>query len=315
MKSVSWIEADDLQGALSAAAQPGSLVKAGGVDVGDRLKEHLDEPQALVNIRHVGELSFVRVEGEGLTIGPLVTLAQLADDARMPRVLRDACLQAATPLIRSMATVGGNLAQRPRCWYFRNETFHCRRKGGSECFAIEGENEMHAVFDNDICAIVHPSAAATALLALGAVLELRTQSSQRAMPIEQFFVSPEKDVLRENVLAHGELITAIRIPVTKGASAYTKLMAKQSFDWPMAEAAVVLGDRPRIVLGAAAPAPLRALEAEKAIAGARTIDEGLAARASRLAVQGATPLSQNAYKLQLLETAVRRTLLAAGRAS
>ena len=315
MKSLSWIEADDLQGALSAAAQPGTLVKAGGVDVGDRLKERLDDPQALVNLRHVGELSFVRAEKDALVVGPLVTLAQLAEDARMPRALRDACLGAATPLIRSMATVGGNLAQRPRCWYFRNETFHCRKKGGSDCFALGGENEEHAIFDNDVCAIVHPSAAATALVALSAVLELRTKAGQRTVPLEQFFVSPKQDVLRENVLAHGELITAIRIPATKAASAYTKLMEKQSFDWPLAEAAVVLGDKPRIVLGAAAPMPWRALEAEKIIAGAKAIDEDLAARAAKAAVQGATPLSQNAFKLQLLETAVRRTLLAAGKAS
>jgi xanthine dehydrogenase YagS FAD-binding subunit len=170
---------------------------------------------------------------------------------------------------------------------------------------------MHAVFDNDPCAIVHPSATATALVALGASLKLRTAKAERVVAAEQFFSS--RDVRRENVLAPGELITEVRVPV--GApSAYTKLMEKQSFDWPLAEAAVVLGKAPRIVLGAAAPVPWRAAAAEQAIAG-RRIDAALAAAAAKLAVAGARPLSKNGYKLQLLEVAVRRTLLAAQEAA
>jgi xanthine dehydrogenase YagS FAD-binding subunit len=311
MNAFSWIEAQDLEAALAAAAEPGTLVKAGGIDVNDRLKEHLDEPRALVNIRHLRELDFVREEQGALVFGPLVTLARLADEKRAPAALRQAAENAATPQIRNAATLGGNLAQRPRCWYFRSEHFHCRKKGGDKCFALDGENEMHAVFDNDPCAIVHPSATATALVALGASLKLRTAKAERLMAAEQFFSS--QDVRRENVLAPGELITEVRVPA--GApSAYTKLMEKQSFDWPLAEAAVVLGKAPRIVLGAAAPVPWRAVAAEQAIAG-RRIDAALAAAAAKLAVAGARPLSKNGYKLQLLEVAVRRTLLAAQEAA
>ncbi|HEX9579277.1 MAG TPA: FAD binding domain-containing protein, partial [Myxococcales bacterium] len=216
MKAFAFIEPDDLGSALTAGAQEGAIFKAGGVDVLDRLKEHLDEPRALVNIRRLSGLDFLREDGSGgLNIGPLVTLAALSGDARVRRVapaLADAAGAAATPQIRNVATLGGNLAQRPRCWYFRKEDFHCRRKGGSECFAIDGQNEMHAVFDNDLCAIVHPSATATALTALGARLVLKGPQGERLVGIDEFFVSPKSDVARETVLRPGELIVEVRVP-------------------------------------------------------------------------------------------------------
>jgi len=312
MKSFTWIEPEDLAAAMSAGAQEGALFKAGGVDVGDRLKEHLDEPAALVNIRRLRELDFVRSESGMLKVGPLVTLATLASDARIRQqapALADAAAAAATPQIRNAATLGGNLAQRPRCWYFRREDFRCRRKGGSECFAIDGQNEMHAVFDNDLCAIVHPSATGTALTALGASLLLKGPFAERAVAIEDFFVRPEVDVTRENVLRPGELIVEVRIPAGR-RSGYVKLMEKQSFDWPLAEAAVALGDDPRVVLGAAAPIPWRARTAEALIRGKR-VDGALAAQAAEAAVQGVKPLLHNGYKVPLLQAAVRRALLAA----
>jgi len=225
----------------------------------------------------------------------------------------DAAAAAATPQIRNAATLGGNLAQRPRCWYFRREDFRCRRKGGSECFAIDGQNEMHAVFDNDLCAIVHPSATGTALTALGASLLLRGPSGERAVPVEDFFVRPQVDVTRENVLRPGELIVEVRVPAGR-RSGYVKLMEKQSFDWPLAEAAVALGDDPRVVLGAAAPIPWRARAAEALLRGKR-VDDALATQAAEAALQGAKPLQHNGYKVPILKTAVRRALLAAGGAA
>ena len=313
MKAFTWIEPEDLAAAMSAGAQEGALFKAGGVDVGDRLKEHLDEPVTLVNIRRLRELDFVRSEGGMLKLGPLVTLATLASDARIRQqapALADAAAAAATPQIRNAATLGGNLAQRPRCWYFRREDFRCRRKGGSECFAIDGQNEMHAVFDNDLCAIVHPSATGTALTALGASLLLRGPWGERAVPVEDFFVRPQVDVTRENVLRPGELIVEVRVPAGR-RSGYVKLMEKQSFDWPLAEAAVALGDDPRVVLGAAAPIPWRARAAEALLRGKR-VDGALAAQVAEAAVQGVRPLQHNGYKVPILKTAVRRALLAAG---
>ena len=318
MKALTWVEPAGVADAIAAGAEPGALFKAGGVDVLDLLKEHVAEPSALVNLGRVRELDFLREEKGALVLGPLVTLARVAADERIlggARALAQAAGAAATPQIRNLATMGGNLAQRPRCAYFRSELFHCRRKGGTECFAIAGENAEHAIFDNDLCAIVHPSAVAVALLALGATLKLQGPSGQRIVALEQFFVLPGQDVLRENVLKPGDLIVEIRVP-TGWRSSYVKLMHKQSFDWPMAEAAVALdlaGGRvreARVAVGAVAPVPRRAAAVENALAG-RTLAAGPVAEAAKLATQGATPLDKNRHKLPALQAAVERSLLAA----
>jgi xanthine dehydrogenase YagS FAD-binding subunit len=257
----------------------------------------------------------------GLQLGPLVTLAQLDADPTIRRrytALADAAGHAATPQIRNMATVGGNLLQRPRCWYFRSEQFHCRKKGGERCFAIEGENQYHAIFGNQLCAIVHPSATATALVALGARLALTNAKQTREVALEEFFVKPEEDVRRENSLGADELITLIRVPALPAgaSSAYLKQGEKESFDWPIAEVAVVLEreggrvSRAAIILGAAAPVPLRAIEAERALAG-QVVNEETARAAARAAVKDASPLSENNYKVAIFETLARRAILAA----
>jgi xanthine dehydrogenase YagS FAD-binding subunit len=319
VNSFTWIEAADLSSAVAAGAQQGALFKAGGVDVTDLMKEGVARPTALVNLRRVGELDFLREEDGALAIGPLVTLARLSEDPLVVKgasALALAAGWAGTPQIRNLATLGGNLAQRPRCPYFRSELFHCRKKGGSECFAIPGENQDHAVFDNGLCAIVHPSGTATALVALGASLELKGPRGERTIPIEQFFVRPGQDVLRENVLQPGELIVEVRVP-TGRRGGYVKLMQKQTFDWPLADAASVLEmdggtvREARVVLGAAAPVPWRASAVEKALVG-KKLDASSARAAALLATEGATPLDKNRHKLPALQAAVLRSLLAAG---
>jgi xanthine dehydrogenase YagS FAD-binding subunit len=319
MNSFTWIEAPDVASAIAAGAQKGAMFKAGGVDVTDLMKEGVARPAALVNLRRIGELDFLREEKGALAIGPLVTLARLSEDplvAKGAPALAQAAGWAGTPQIRNLATLGGNLAQRPRCAYFRSELFHCRRKGGSECFAMVGENQDHAVFDNDLCAIVHPSGTATALVALGASLRLSGPQGERSVPIEQFFVRPGQDVTRENVLRPGELIAEVRVPTGRSAG-YVKLMQKQSFDWPLADAAAALDlqggivREARVVLGAAAPVPWRASAVEKALAG-KKLDEASARAAAQLATEGATPLDKNRHKLPALQAAVLQSLLAAG---
>jgi xanthine dehydrogenase YagS FAD-binding subunit len=312
-----WQDARTVQDAV-AGLDGQAMVKAGGIDVMDRLKEGLDAPAKLVNIRTIPGLDQVREDASGLHVGPMVTLDQL-DRHQAVRAnytaLADAAGHAATPHIRNVATVGGNILQRPRCWYFRNEQFHCLKKGGDRCFAQDGENDYHAIFSNRICAIVHPSAVAVALVALGATLEATGKRGQRQIPIEQFFVLPDQDVHRENGLAADELLTAINIPkpASGSRSAYTKIGDRESFDWPIAEVAVVLGAKPAVVLGAAAPVPWRAAGAEQLLAG-KPIDEETARAAARAALQGATPLRNNAYKLPIFEAVVRRTILAAAKA-
>jgi xanthine dehydrogenase YagS FAD-binding subunit len=309
---------DDAIGQLSDKA----IVKAGGIDLMDRLKEGLDAPSRLVNIRAIPELDYVKEESGWLRIGPMTTLAAIAEHPLIRQrytALADAALKAATPQIRNMATVGGNLLQRPRCWYFRSDQFHCLRKGGDRCFAQDGENEYHAIFDNSVCAIVHPSAAACALTALGAKVEVKGKNGTREIALDDLFVRPETDITREHVLKVNELLTEIRVPAPSDAtrSAYTKVGQKESFDWPLAEVAVVLErragvvSRASIVLGAAAPAPWRATAAEKTLA-AKPLNKQIALEAAAAAMKGATPLSGNAYKIPIFEAVVRRTILAAG---
>jgi len=321
VKSFEWTEAATVADALTQIGG-GSVAKAGGLDLLDRMKEGLDSPSRLVNIRNVGELRGVRVErGGGLWLGPLTTLAELDAHPVVRQkftALADAAGHAATPQIRNVATLGGNLLQRPRCWYFRSEDFNCLKKGGSVCYAQEGENQYHAVFGNEVCAIVHPSATATALVALEARIELTGPKGKREIALEDFFLTPEEDVRRENKLGERELITGVRVPspVHTVRSVYLKQGEKESFDWPLADVAVALnieGGTCRVasvILGAAAPVPLRARGAENAIVG-KAVNEETARVASKAAVVGAKPLAQNAYKLQIFEALVRRALLAA----
>jgi xanthine dehydrogenase YagS FAD-binding subunit len=225
--SFQWQDARTVEDAIAQLGGK-AMVKAGGIDVMDRLKEGLDSPAKLVNIRTIPGLDQIREDAQGLHIGPMVTLDRLANDKAVRAgylALADAAAHAATPHIRNVATVGGNILQRPRCWYFRSEQFHCLRKGGDRCFAQDGENEYHAIFDNELCAIVHPSAVAVALVALDGSIELTGGHGKRQTALEQFFVRPEEDVQRENRIALDELLTAITVPKPPSGSrsAYMKL--------------------------------------------------------------------------------------------
>ena len=310
---------NDAVAALEAARQAKVAVeaKAAGIDLVDRLKEWTVAPDRIVDLRRLsGHRAIQRGSGK-VSIGALVTLTEVAEGLRadLP-ALADACEGAATLQIRNAATIAGNLCQRPRCWYFRSADFTCLKKGGSECFAQNGENVFHAVFGNSTCAIVHPSAAGVALLAYGATVETVSPAGGRSIPIEAFFVKPEDDISTENALRPSELIVEVVVPKKAGLrSAYRKLKQKQAFDWPLAEVAVAWHDDGgaardlRIVVGSAAPVPFRAKKAEALVEGKR-IDPALAAAASAAAVEGATPLAQNAYKIPIISAMVRRTLLA-----
>jgi xanthine dehydrogenase YagS FAD-binding subunit len=236
--------------------------------------------------------------------------------------LSDAAGHAATPQVRNMATLGGNLLQRPRCWYFRSSDFDCKKKGSTSnaCHAHSGENQYHAVINNGTCAMVHPSSTAVPLLAMGAQVELTSRRGKRTVAMSEFYIPPEKSLMNETVVQAGELITGIFVPAPEAGtrSAYQKYGEKESFDWPLADAGVVLvmdGAQCRkaaIVLGVAAPTPMRSAPAEALLTG-KTIDETTARAAAKAAMQSATPLSQNGYKTQLFQTAIYRTiLLAAG---
>ncbi len=312
----------------AAFTDPGNamngVVKATGIDVLDLLKARLLAPGLLVSLTAIRGLARVEEQADGgLRVGVMVTLADLAAHALVWRrwpALADAAGGAASPQIRHVATLGGNLLQRPRCWYFRAVEFYCLRKGGGHCYALDGENTHHAIFDNRSCAIVHPSTAATVLVALGAMVELTDGGAAvRRVLLEDFFVPPDRDLQREDDLQPHEILSAIVLPAVRPGvrMAHLKLSQKESFDWPLADVAAVIDidadglcRHVSLVLGAAAPVPHRARAAEAALVGQR-ITDATATQAARAAVQGAMPLAQNAYKVALFETLVRRTILQA----
>lgn len=331
MQRFAYTQPHTLAAATAALAQyPNAAIKAGGVDLLDLLKERLVTPEVVVDISQVPECQGIRVDAEtgALRIGSLTTFAQLAASAQIQEqwpALAQVASGAATPQIRNQATLGGNLCQRPRCWYFRQEDYLCLKKGGERCFALEGDNRSHAIFVNQTCAMIHPSGAAVPLLAYAAsvhVIDPKKGGPERLIPLADFFLSPEQDVRRENVLTAGEVITAIRVPrlAPKTGSVYLNLKHKQSFDWPMVEAAVVLvlsARQPegtvqtaRVILGSVAPTPLRSAAAEAVLQG-NVITEALADQAGQAAIQGVTPLALNGEKVPLLAELVRRAVLKA----
>jgi xanthine dehydrogenase YagS FAD-binding subunit len=234
--------------------------------------------------------------------------------------LADAAAGSASPQIRSVATLGGNILQRPRCWYFRSDAQRCLRRGGGRCYAIHGENQYHAIFANEVCAVVHPSTLATALVALDARIELVNAAGEtRRPPLDEFLVAPEVDVQRENDLRPGEIATAVLLPSLAAGTTSTHLREadKLSFDWPIADVAVRLERdeaarcrRVAVVLGAAAPVPHRARAAEDVLAG-KAVDDKAARAAGKAALEGATPLGKNRYKLPIFAALVQRALLRA----
>ena len=309
------------------APQDTVVIKAGGLDLLDLMKEGLLRPRRIVNLRGIAGLDGIVEEKDGtLRIGALVTIAQVAGNPVVRQrytALADATGNAASQQIRNVATLGGNLLQRPRCWYFRSVRHDCVRKGGETCFAFGGENQYHAIFDQNGCAMVHPSTAATALVALGAkVVLVNAKGQRREVLLEDFYLLPDKDIHRENDLRLGEILTAVVLPKLEPGihSVHLKQGEKDSFDWPLADVAVLLDRdanglcrRASIVLGAAAPVPHRAKAAEAALQG-KPVDEQNARDAARAALAGAAPLSKNAYKLPIFETLVRRAILAAAAA-
>lgn len=300
------------------------ILKAGGIDLLDLMKEDLLAPGTLVSLEKIPGFDMIEEEeGGGLRIGALVTLASLAEHPLVREhypALADAVGGSASPQIRNVASLGGNLLQRPRCWYFRSKEYSCLRKGGDHCFAIQGENQYHAIFDNQLCAIVHPSTAATMLVALAATVELgNAEGAKRLVLLEDFFVSPDRDIHRENDIKPREVLTFIRLPPLPKTSrmAHLKQGEKDSFDWPLAEVAAVLDiasdrvcKRASVILGAAAPVPYRAKASENILVG-KPIDDNIAEEAAHAGLVGATPLAKNAYKLPLFETLIRRAILKA----
>jgi xanthine dehydrogenase YagS FAD-binding subunit len=321
VKAFAYVNATSEKEALAALAteRNRSLPLGGGMDLLALMKDYIVQPARLVNVKAL-DRTIGAAPGGGLRIGAAATLVELVEHAGARKqypALIEAAEQVGTPQIRNVGTVAGNLTQRPRCWYFRNEEFHCLKKGGSRCFAVEGENQFHAIFGDGPCHIVHPSSLAVPLIAYGATFRVAGPSGERDVPAADFFVMPDRDMWDENILEPNELLTHVTLPAPANARAATyEVRFKQSHDWPLGVASVVLTmdgttvKAARVVMGAVAPTPWVSAGAARALVG-QTLSAAAASKAADAAVEGAKPMTQNAYKVQIARTVVKRAILKA----
>ncbi len=320
MNNFQYVKAGSLAEAFKELSTKGARLHAGGIDLIGCAHDEVFEVEKVVSISNLKMLKGISTLPDGgLKIGALTPLAEIAANASIVEkyaVLAQAASAVGSPQIREQGTIGGNLCQRPRCWYFRSD-FQCRKKGGNTCFAVMGENQYHAIFGGGPCFFVHPSDTAVALMALQAQLMVAGPSGSKAVKIENFFVSPKQSVDKENILMPVEIITEVRIPPIAGKvkSSYRKVMARGSWDFALASVAAVLEfdnenvRSARIVLGGVGPYPWRVPSGEKLLTG-KKLDGAGAASAGEAAVAGATPLRDNSYKLDMVRGAIEESLAA-----
>jgi xanthine dehydrogenase YagS FAD-binding subunit len=322
VKSFAYVKAAGEKQVVAALAAPGgrALPLAGGMDLLGLMKDYVAQPDRLVSVKDL-DATIGKGPGGGLRIGSAVTLADLvanADARKMYPALTEAAAEVGTPQIRNAGTVGGNLNQRPRCWYYRNEEFNCLKKGGSRCFAVDGENQYHAIFGGGPCHIVHPSSLAVPAIALDARFRIVGPTGEREVAAADYYQMPDKNLMGETVLGPAEVLTHVILPAPgQTRNATYEVRFKQSHDWPLAMASVAISMQgqnvraARIVMGAVAPVPWRSTPAETALTGKR-LTEQVAMEAADAAVSAAKPMSGNAYKVQIARTAVKRAIMKAG---
>jgi xanthine dehydrogenase YagS FAD-binding subunit len=316
----SYVRALSLEEAIKHLSSEGARLHAGGIDLLGCLHDHVFGIEKMVSISGLKELHGIS-DGDngGLRIGALTTLADVAGrqviKKRYP-ALAQAAASTASPQLRHQGTIGGNLCQKPRCWYYRGE-FHCLRKGGDRCYAVAGENHYHCIFGGDRCYIVHPSDTAPALVALGATVRIAGPEGTRTVAVEKFHVPPNVDIHKETVLEAGEIVTEIILPPPAQGlkSSYRKVKARRSWDFALAGVALAIQfegttvSKANVVFSGAAPVPWRSKEAEKVIMG-QELTSGIVAQAAEAAVGSARPLEHNGYKVSLFRGIVREELAA-----
>jgi len=306
---------------LLGASWGGTEILAGGTDLLALMKDDIVCPKRLVNIKNIRDLRGISSSPQGLRMGALTTLADLADDAGIKKnypALAEAAIEAASPQIRNMATLAGNLCQRPRCWYFRNGFGLLPKDETGNELVADGDNRYHAILGNEGPAkFVSPSTIVPVLIAYEAKIRLEGPKGKRELPLEKFFVIPKSENEREHDLGPNEIVTEVVVPPVPNAKiAHYEIRQKDVFDWPLAVAAVALKmqgsnvESARIVMGYVAPVPWMSPEAEQALT-AQPLDQETAQKAAEAAVKDAKPLSHNEYKVQLARVAVKRAILKA----
>jgi xanthine dehydrogenase YagS FAD-binding subunit len=315
--------AEDAVGLLDSKWGTAELL-AGGTDLLDLQKEYVAQPDKVVSVSGISGLADIQEARSAYVIGAGAKLAAIAEHADLRKrfpALTTAAGDIGGPQIRNMGTLGGNLCQRNRCWYFRDEHVHCLLKGGEKCFALDGENRYHAVFtQGHKCVIVNPSTLAPGLIALGATADVVGPKGTRTVELAKFFHAPSSGPEREHLLLPNEMVLRINLPKAEAsglnANASYEVRHKQSYDWPLVQAAVAFslqGDKVskvKIVLGHVAPTPHIAEGAARALEG-KQVTDATAAAAGKAAAEGAKPLAQNGYKIKLIEVAVKRAILTA----
>ena len=300
-------------------------VLAGGTDLLALMKDDVVHPKRLVNIKEIAELHGITSTSKGLRVGALTTLGDLADHADVIQnypALADAVNEAASPQIRNLATIGGNISQRPRCWYFRGGFGLLPKDASGKDLVSQGEDRYHAILGNDGPAkFVSPSTIVPILVAYGASIRIIGPKGTRELPLEKYFLTPKTETEREHDLRPNEIISEVLLPEPGGVrAAHYEVRQKQLFDWPLAVAGVALRmngntvQSARVVMGYVAPVPWISAEGAQALAG-QTISEDVAKAAAEAALQNAKPLRHNAYKVQLARVAVKRAILKAGGAA
>jgi xanthine dehydrogenase YagS FAD-binding subunit len=320
LPNFAYIRPRSLKEAIQHLASEGSRIHAGGTDLLGCLRDDVFGAKKVVSLGHLRELREIRLTKEGgVQIGALVTITEVVNSKAIQErypALAKAAAEVASPQLRNQGTLGGNLCQKPRCWYYRGE-FHCLRKGGDKCFAAKGENAYHGIFGSGgICYIVHPSDVAPVLVAFEATARVVGPKGARWVPLDRFHVLPGEDPQRETVLRPNEILTEILLPPpAKGIqSSYRKVRARQSWDFALAGVALALQfkeglvEKARVVLSGAAPVPWRSREAEKVLTGKR-MNADIAARAGEAAVKSAEPLEQNGYKVPLFRGVIEEELI------
>jgi xanthine dehydrogenase YagS FAD-binding subunit len=323
MPNFTYIRVKSLKEAIGQLSSKGARIHAGGTDLLGCLRDDIFGAEKVVSIGQLKALRGVsRASDGGLRIGALTTISEIENNKIIQErysALARAASEVASPQLRNQGTIGGNICQKPRCWYYRGE-FHCLRKGGDTCYAYQGENQFHCIFGGSECYIVHPSDTAPALVAFEAMVRLSGPSGARLVPIGRFHVPPSENVQKETILKPNEIVTEILLPPpAKGLySSFRKVRARRSWDFALASVALALqfdGDKiakARVVLGGAAPVPWRSQEVEEAITG-RRLDVETVTRAAAAAVKNAQPLKQNGYKISLFRGMVEEELTAIAR--
>jgi len=326
MKSFELYEPTSLEEAVTILSEHGTKAKvlAGGSDlIAGVMKDWVEGegmplPDALVDLSTVPNLRDIRVDEQGATIGAMVTLSEIVESQelidRFPLVSQ-AAGSVASPLIRNYATLGGNLNQRPRCWFLRGRDFNCFKKGGDFCFSVSGDNRYHAIIGGELCYIVHPSDTATALLALNASAKIHGPDGERTVTFDEFFVGPGQDILQENVLQPNEILVEIIVPTPAAGTkqAWTKLKNRQVYDFAVVSVATAFTAENgswqdgRVVLGGVAPVPYRALAVENQLRG-KNIESSVRLAAGQVRTV-ARPMSMNSYKVDLAQSLIERTIL------